>query len=184
MNLRQPGFAYKACEPFTKYKERFEKFKETGDSRHICQNKLGKACFENDMAYGDFKDLTRRTASDKILRDKAFHIAKYPKYDGYQHRLASTVYSFLIKRLQLKQLKIKLCLIKNLRKNYPKQLLESLKNKKYIHLFRASEFSKGYGNKGKGSGEQQLHGSVAINVLQNQVNLTNRLKTWKYNTKV
>ena len=103
------------------------------------------------MAYGDFKDITRRIASDKILCDKAFHIAKYPKYDGYQHRLASTIYNILIKRLQLKQLKIKLCLIKNFLKNSAKQLLQNLKNEKYIHLFRASEFSKGYGNKGKGS---------------------------------
>ena len=44
------------------------------------------------MAYGDFKDLTRRTASDKVLHDKAFNIAKSPKYDEYQHRLASMVY--------------------------------------------------------------------------------------------
>ena len=39
------------------------------------------------MPYGDFKDLSRRTASDKILRDKAFDIAKNPKYDGYQRGL-------------------------------------------------------------------------------------------------
>ena len=44
------------------------------------------------MAYGDSKDLTRRTASDKILRDRTFSIAKNPKYDGYQHGLASMVY--------------------------------------------------------------------------------------------
>ena len=43
------------------------------------------------MAYGDFKDLARRTASDKVLRDKAFNIAKNPKYDGYQRGLASMV---------------------------------------------------------------------------------------------
>ena len=36
------------------------------------------------MAYGDFKDLNRRTAADKVLRYKAFNIAKNPKYDGYQ----------------------------------------------------------------------------------------------------
>ena len=41
------------------------------------------------MDYGDFKDLTRRTASDKILRDKAFNTARNPKYNGYQHGLAS-----------------------------------------------------------------------------------------------
>ena len=50
------------------------------------------------MAYGDFKDLTRRTASDKVLRDKAFNIAKNPKYDGYQRGLASMVYKFFDKK--------------------------------------------------------------------------------------
>ena len=46
------------------------------------------------MAYGDFKDLTRRTASDKTLSDKAFNIAKNPKHDGYQRGIASMVYKF------------------------------------------------------------------------------------------
>ena len=50
------------------------------------------------MAYGDFKNLKRRTASDKILRDKAFNIAKNPKYDGYQRGLASMVYKFFDKK--------------------------------------------------------------------------------------
>ena len=50
------------------------------------------------MAYGDFKDLKKRTASDKILRDKAFNIAKNPKYDGYQRGLASMVYTFFDKK--------------------------------------------------------------------------------------
>ena len=50
------------------------------------------------MAYGDFTDLTRRTASDKILRDKAFNITKNPKYDEYQRRLASMVYNFFDKK--------------------------------------------------------------------------------------
>ena len=76
MYLRQPGFTYSAYGPFTKNKERIQKFKETGDSRYIYQNELDKACFQHDRAYGDFKHLTRRTASDKILRDKAFNIAK------------------------------------------------------------------------------------------------------------
>ena len=53
------------------------------------------------MAYGDFKDLTRRTASDKVLRNKAFNIAKNPKYDGHQRGLACIVYNFLIKRFQV-----------------------------------------------------------------------------------
>ena len=50
------------------------------------------------MAYGDFKDLERRTASDKVLRDKAFNIAKNPKYDGYQRGLTSMVYKFFDKK--------------------------------------------------------------------------------------
>ena len=94
MNLKQPGFTYSACGPFTKNKERIQKFKETGDTSYIYKNELDKACFQHDMAYGDFKELPRRTASDKVLRDKAFSIAKNPKYDGYQRGLSSMVYNF------------------------------------------------------------------------------------------
>ena len=68
--------------------ERIQKFKETRDSLYIYQNKQYKACFRYDMAYGDFKDLSRRTASDKILRDKACNVAKYSRYAGYQWGLA------------------------------------------------------------------------------------------------
>ena len=50
------------------------------------------------MAYGDFKDLKKRTAAHKVLRDKAFNIAKDPKYDGYQRRVASMVYKFFDKK--------------------------------------------------------------------------------------
>ena len=46
------------------------------------------------MAYGDFKDLNRRTASDKVLCDKAINTAKNLKYDRYQCGLASMVYKF------------------------------------------------------------------------------------------
>ena len=95
MHLKQPGFTYSACGPFTKNKERIQKFKETGDTSYIYKNELDKACFQHDMAYGDFKDLARRTASDKVLRDKEFNIAKNPIYDGYQRGLASMVYKML-----------------------------------------------------------------------------------------
>ena len=87
IHLRQPGFTYSACGPFTKNKEGIHKFKQTVDLRYIYQNKLDKASFQHDMVYGDFRDL-RRTASDEILCDKAFNIAKNQKYDGYQRRLA------------------------------------------------------------------------------------------------
>ena len=66
------------------------------------------------MAEGGFKDLPRRTASDKVLHDKAFSIAKNPKYDGYQRDLALMVYKFfLIKKLQVVLLKFILCQNKN-----------------------------------------------------------------------
>ena len=94
MHLRQPGFTYSAWGLFTRNTERTKKFKETGNSRYIYQNELYKNCFQHDMAYGNFKDLNRKTADDKVLREKAFNIAKDPKYDAYQRRLASVVYRF------------------------------------------------------------------------------------------
>ena len=59
-----------------KKQERIQRFKETGNARYFYQNKQNKPCFQHEMAFGDFKDLTRRTFSDKVLRDKAFDIAK------------------------------------------------------------------------------------------------------------
>ena len=77
MHLKQPGFTYSTCGPFTKNKERIQKFKETGDTNYIYKNELDKACFQHDMAYGDFKDLKRKTALDKILRDKYYILLLY-----------------------------------------------------------------------------------------------------------
>ena len=98
MHLRQPGFTYSACGPFTKNKERIKKFMQTGKTKFIYKNELDKAGFQRDMAYGKSKDLVKRTQSDKVLRDKAFKIASDPKYDGYQRRLASMVYKFFDKK--------------------------------------------------------------------------------------
>ena len=98
MHLRQPGFIYSACGPFTKNKERIEKFMKTGNTDFIYKNELDRACFQHDMAYGKTKDLEKRTQSDKVLRDKAFKIASDPKYDGYQRGLASMVYKFFDKK--------------------------------------------------------------------------------------
>ena len=83
MDLKQPGSTYSTCGPFTKNKERIQKFKETGDTSYIYKNELDKACFQHDMAYWVFKDLVRRTASDKVLRYKALNIAKNLKYDFF-----------------------------------------------------------------------------------------------------
>ena len=102
MHLRQPGFTYSACGPFTRNKERIQKFKEAVNIDFIHRNELDKACFQHDIAYGHFKDLERRTKSDKVLRDKAFKIASNSKYDGYQRGLASMVYKFFDKKLKRK----------------------------------------------------------------------------------
>ena len=91
LHLRQPWFTYSACESLTKHKERIQKFKERGDSQYTYQNELDKSCFQYDMADGDIKALTRRAASETILHDKAFNIAKNPKYGEYQWGLASMV---------------------------------------------------------------------------------------------
>ena len=96
MHLKQPGFTYSACDSFTKNKERIEKFMKTRNTDFIYRNKLDKAYFQHNMAYGKAKDLDRRTQSDKVLRDKAFKITSDPKYDGYQRVLVSC---FLIKSL-------------------------------------------------------------------------------------
>ena len=71
---------------------------QTGNTDFVYRNELGKACFQHDIAYGKSKDLTKRTKSDKVLRDKAFKIASNPKYDRYQRGLASMVYRFLDKK--------------------------------------------------------------------------------------
>ena len=62
------------------------------------QNELDKAGFQHEMVFGDFKVLIRRTASDKILHNKAFDIAKNSKYDGYPHVYVSTVYKYFDKK--------------------------------------------------------------------------------------
>ena len=65
MHLNQPGFTYSACGPFTKNKQKIQKFKERGDTSYIYKNELDKACFQHDMAYVDFKDLAKMTAAIK-----------------------------------------------------------------------------------------------------------------------
>ena len=98
MHLKPPGFTYSACGPFTKNKDRIEKFMQTGNTGFIYKNELDKACFQHDMAYGKSKDLVKRTQSNKVLKDKAFKIASNPKYDGYQRGLASMIYKYFDKK--------------------------------------------------------------------------------------
>ena len=60
IHLKQPRFTNSACGPFTKNKEKIEKFKERADTNYIYKNELDKACFQHNMAYGDFKDLKKK----------------------------------------------------------------------------------------------------------------------------
>ena len=136
MHLKQPGITYSACGPFTKNKERNQKFKETGDTSYIYKNKLDKACFQPDMAYRDFKDLKRKTASDKILRHKAFNIAKNPKYDGYQRGLASTVYKFFEKKSAGSGVNIPLEFNEQLFKELHKPIIRKFEKRKVYSGFR------------------------------------------------
>ena len=88
LHLKQPGFTYSACRPFTKHRERIQKFRGTGNLKHLYRNELDKACFAHDAVYSDSKDLAKRTISDKILKERAYEIARNRNYDGYQRALA------------------------------------------------------------------------------------------------
>ena len=83
-------------------KDRTQKVIATGDSGYIYQKELDKVCFQQDMGYGDFKDLTRRPASDKIL---CLEYQKRSCFNG--------LWIFLIKRIQAEQLKMMVFLIKS-----------------------------------------------------------------------
>ena len=73
------------------------------------KNKLDKVCFQHDITYGDFNYFHRRTASDKVLHNKVFNIAKNLKYDGYQRGLLQWFIKFLVKNILVVLLKFKLC---------------------------------------------------------------------------
>ena len=73
----------------TKDKERIQKFMQTGNTCYNYRNKLDKTSFQHNMAHGSYKDLVKRTESDKVLRKKPFKIASIPRYDGYERGLVS-----------------------------------------------------------------------------------------------
>ena len=98
LHLKQPGFTYSVCGPFTKHREKTQKFRETGNLKHLYRNESDKACFRHDVAYSDNKDLIKRTISDYILKDRADEIARNRNYDGYQRALASMAYKFSDKK--------------------------------------------------------------------------------------
>ena len=87
------------------------------------------------MTYGDFKDLTRRTASDKILRDKTFNIAKNPKYDGYQRGLASMFFKFFYTKTSGSDIKNKIIFNKELAEELHKPIIRKFKIRKVHSTF-------------------------------------------------
>ena len=98
LDSKQPGFTHSACGPFTKHRERIQKFRKTGNLRHLYRNELDEVCFVHDAAYSDSNDLAKRIISDKTLRDRAYEIARNRNYDGYQRALARMVYKFCDKK--------------------------------------------------------------------------------------
>ena len=89
LHIKQIGYTYIAFGPFTEHQERIQKFRETGNLKHLYRKELGKASFAHDATYSDSKDLAKRTISDNMLKDKRYEIARNPKYDEYQRALAS-----------------------------------------------------------------------------------------------
>ena len=70
------------CRPFTKHREKIQKFRETGNLKYLHRNKLDKDCFAHDAAYSDSKDLVKRTVSGTMLKDRAYEITRNCRYNG------------------------------------------------------------------------------------------------------
>ena len=137
MHLRDPIVGnYSACAPFIKHKQRIRKFIEAGDIRYIYKNDLDKTCFQHVMAYGDFKDLKRRTQTDNVLKDEAFKIASDPKHDGYQRRLASMVYTFSDKKSKEVGISMELHSNKQLADELHKPIIRKLEKRKVYSSYR------------------------------------------------
>ena len=94
---KQTGFIYSVSRPFTKHHDKIQEFRETGNLKHLYRYELDKAYFAHDAAYFESKDLAKKTISVKILKDRAYELARYCEY-GYQRALVSTVYNFVDKK--------------------------------------------------------------------------------------
>ena len=94
LHLHQSGLTCSPYGPSTKHCRRIENFAETSNLKYLFRNESDKACFVHDTAYFDSIDLVKRTIPDRILKDKAYEIARNCKHDGYQRALASMIYRF------------------------------------------------------------------------------------------
>ena len=109
---------------------------DTGDTNYIYRNELDKSCFQHDMGYGDFKDIKRRTKSDKVLKDKAFAITSNPKYNGYQRGLASMVYNFCDKKSRGSGIKNEIKENQQLGNELHKPIIRKFKKRKVYSSFK------------------------------------------------
>ena len=114
IHLRQPRFTYSACRAFTKNKETRTSLLSIG--------------------YGDFKNVSKRTTSDKILYNKEFNITKNPKYYGYQRGLSSLIYKFFDKKSPGCGFTMEIMLNQQFAKELHKPIIRKLENEKYNHL--------------------------------------------------
>ena len=97
-----PRFTYSAYGRFTKHWERIQKFGQTSNIKHLDGNEPDKNYFPHDAAYSVSKDLARRNISDKILKGRAYEIARSVWYDRFQRALAIMGYNFLDKKTESK----------------------------------------------------------------------------------
>ena len=81
MHLKPTGFAYSARGLLAKIKEGIQKFIQAENTNYIYKSHLYKTCFLHNIAYGKYKDLPKRTGSNKVLKDKNFKIDSSSKYD-------------------------------------------------------------------------------------------------------
>ena len=136
MHLRQPGFTYGTCGPLSKNKQRNQKSMQIGDTNYIYKNELDKACFQHDMPYGKYKDLEKRTQSDKVLKNKAFTIANNPKFDEYQKGLTSMVYKIFDKKSKGSGIKNEIKENQQLANELHKPIIRKFKKRKVYSLFK------------------------------------------------
>ena len=128
-HLRQQEFTHSACVPFMKNKERTQKFKETGDSRYISQKELA---LKNSLLS---KILLEEQLLIKYFMIKHLILLKIQNMRDIKEVLLQWSLSFLIKKLLVVVLKMKIFLIMNYQKNYINQFLENLRKEHYNQLF-------------------------------------------------
>ena len=141
-----PKYSHNACAPFTKNKERIQKFRETGDSRYIYQSDLDKTGFQQNMAYGDFKDLSRRAASVlQYYRTNHLILLKIKIMIDIKEGLSQWSKTFLIKRLPLLTQEQELILIENLililEGELHKPAIQKFKKRKVYFFFKGNSWS-------------------------------------------